>query len=132
MDPIADMLAEKTGLPRDIARAVVAYAISRLLPALLGSRAGVEADARSQDLMAQIGRDQGIDAHYVRTTGMAYELAEKTGLDQETAAQSLEEAFLLLGQQMEEVHTPPPESEGPVRPQIDGLDDLLDNWEVGQ
>lgn len=132
MDPIADMLSEKTGLPRETARAVVAFAISKLLPALLGSRAGAEPDARSQDLLAQVGGDQGIDATYLRSTGMANELAEQTGLDPETAEQSLQEVFALLGQRMGEGQAPPTESEGPIRPQLDGLDGLLDNWEAGQ
>jgi hypothetical protein len=132
LDPIADILSEKTGLPRETARAVVAFAISKLLPALLGDRASAEQDARSQDLWAHMEGEQGIDTNYLRSSGMADELAEQTGLDPETAEQSLEEVFSLLGQQMGDVQAPTPSDEGPVRPQLDGLDGLLDNWEPSQ
>lgn len=130
LDPVADALADKMGIPRDRARAVVAFALSKLIPALLGGSAASPSGGRSQDmdaLVAQMNSERGIDASYLRTSGMAEELAEQTGLDSETAEQSLEEAFSLLGQQLGEAAGESQSQQS--RPQLSGLDALLDNWD---
>jgi hypothetical protein len=118
------------GIPREQARAVVAFALSKLLPALLGSSQASASGGRSQDLdalVAQINSEQGIDADYVRSSGMAEELTEQTGLDSDTAAQSLEEAFSMLGQRLGEASGQSQAQQN--RPQLSGLDSLLDNWD---
>jgi hypothetical protein len=130
LDPLADTLADKMGIPRERARAVVAFALSKLLPALLGGSAASTSGGRSQDvdaLVAQMNSEQGIDADYLRSSGMAEELAEQTGLDPDTAEQSLEEVFSMLGQQMGEASSQSQPQQS--RPQLGGLDALLDNWD---
>jgi hypothetical protein len=132
LDPVADALADKMGIPRERARAVVAFALSKLLPALLGGSEASASGGRGQDvdaLVAQMNSEQGIDGDYLRSSGIAQELAEQTGLDPDTAEQSLEEVFSMLGQQMGEASASGPSQPQQSRPQLGGLDALLDNWD---
>jgi hypothetical protein len=119
LGPIVQGLAQKLGLPPAIAQAVVAFALSKLLPTMLGGltqpaksaaapiRPTAPAPAQSQgfnldDLLDRVtsGSPQRLSASYIQNTGLASELAQKTGLDDNTAAESLQQVFLALGGQM--------------------------------
>jgi len=126
--PIADALAGKLGLSQEVARMVVSFALNKLLSGILGGSAqaggrGGAGDSRGDDqLLIQMRSGDGIDAGYLASSGMTQELVDQTGLDPETAERSLQEAFTMLGSQMEAGtgQTPP---QGPDLGQ--GLDGLL-------
>lgn len=103
--PMVSGLAEKLGLPPEVAQMVVSFVLDKLLSgerggdAALASRSGSAALAGQDldDLLAQMSRGGGIDASLLESTGMTAELAEQTGLDPDTAAASLQEVFGMLG-----------------------------------
>jgi hypothetical protein len=127
LDPIVSGLAEKLGLPPEIAQAVVAFALEKLLSGQLGAgdrgaaapagQEGLELD----DVLTRMGSGEPVDADYLASTGMAEELSEQTGLDPDTAAASLEEAFSMLGSGMGGASP----SGGQDAPDLSGLDDIL-------
>ena len=99
-----------------------------------GGRAqGVEG---MDELMSQMSRGQTVDAGILESSGMTEELMEQTGLDQETAERSLQEAFGLLGSGMAQGSTPPEAPEAPDTPatpdlgqfSTGGLGGLRDGW----
>ena len=116
--PIANMLAEKLGLPPQIAQMVITFVLGKLLSGFAGQQGGGMVPAPQavpsypypqqqqpqglnlDDLLQRMGSPQGVEASYIRATGMADELAGYTGLDRATATQSLVQAFSLLGEQM--------------------------------
>jgi hypothetical protein len=135
--PIVQALAEKLGLSPAIAQAVVGFVITKLLPGLL---AGARAPAPSSTgrgravpstqegqgldldhLLGTMGAGQELEPAYLRSTGMVDELAQQTGLDPDTAMQSLQQVFGMFGAQLG--GAPPAEEKK-------GLDHLLDTWEV--
>ncbi len=136
--PIAQALAEKLGLSPALAQAVVGFALSKLLPALLGGvggglqqgQAGVSPSRRPSagaegldldHLLESMGSGQEVAPSFLRSTGMVDELREQTGLDRDKAVQSLQQVFGLFGAQLA----------GPKpQPRPQGLDHLLDTWEV--
>lgn len=139
--PIVNSLAEKLGLPPQIAQMVVAFVLSKLLsgqrggaavpaptPQPRGRRRAQPAQPQGLDLDAlleRMGSEQGVDRKYLRATGMHKELASQTGLDPDTAMQSLLEVFGMLGGQMRASRGP---QTPPQRGRGSGLDDLLDQW----
>ena len=116
--PIANMLAEKLGLPPQIAQMVITFVLGKLLSGFAGQQGGCMVPAPQavpsypypqqqqpqglnlDDLLQRMGSPQGVEASYIRATGMADELAGYTGLDPAMATQSLVQAFNLLGEQM--------------------------------
>lgn len=116
--PIANMLAEKLGLPPQIAQMVITFVLGKLLSGFAGQQGGGMVPAPQavpsypypqqqqpqglnlDDLLQRMGSPQGVEASYIQATGMADELAGYTGLDPEMATQSLMQAFSLLGEQM--------------------------------
>ncbi len=116
--PIANMLAEKLGLPPQIAQMVITFVLGKLLSGFAGQQGGGMMPAPQavpsypypqqqqpqglnlDDLLQRMGSPQGVEASYIQSTGMADELAGYTGLDPEMATQSLMQAFSLLGEQM--------------------------------
>jgi hypothetical protein len=103
--PIVDKLAHKLGLPPETAQVIVGFVMAKLLSgqsnrgraqaglAALDSQDSLDLD----DLMGRVASQQGIDADYFQSSGMANELAEQAGLDPDTAARSLQEAFQMMG-----------------------------------
>jgi hypothetical protein len=134
MDPVAQSLAEKLGLPPEIARAVVAFAFSKLMAALTGAASGTgTADSSAPDpreafdldhLLGQTGSDESLGAAYLKSTGMADELAEQTGLDRDTAAASLQETFTIFSSQIAGGQA----STAQGKSAEGGPDDLLESW----
>jgi len=100
--PIANLLANKLGLPPVIAQAVVAFVLAKLMSGSSGGRAAgrmdlVEEGPGMQDLLEQAGSGQRLDTRALAATGLPEELAQHTGLDVDTATQSLQQALKLLG-----------------------------------
>jgi hypothetical protein len=139
--PIISGLAEKLGLPPQIAQTVVAFVINKLLSGGLGSGgapgvaaagdepagqqgldleqimqqfgsspvAGAVTDSEEPagpegldlgQILQQMGSSRGVDASYLRSTGLHEELAQETGLDPDTAEASLQEVFNMLSGQL--------------------------------
>jgi hypothetical protein len=125
LGPIAGVLSDKVGLSPEISQMVVAFALDKLLG---GGKEKGDPRSRAQgmeDILAHVDSEKGMDADYLRTTGMAEELAQQTGLDEDTATASLQEAFTLLGGSVTQVEAAPEATELPQG----GLDDLLGNWD---
>jgi len=133
LGPIISGLAEKLGLPPAIAQVVVSFVLGKLLSGGLtqgATRAGGTAGAQPASsqgldldhLLETMSGGGDVAPGYLKSSGMAKELAQKTGLDQDKAERSLEEAFRMLGGQAsvqrKEVRQPTPGS----------LDHLLDTW----
>jgi hypothetical protein len=112
--PMANAIAEKLGLPPEIAQAVVAFVLGRLLsgggqttatpPTASSGRRRKSKPPRPQNLdlgglLNQARSGQSIEPSHVRASGIHEELARQTGLDADTAARSLEEVLNLLGAQ---------------------------------
>ena len=132
--PIVNALADKIGISPEIASMVVSFLVSKLLSGMSGSAGSTSgaspgAPAAQDDLdldhlLTAMRSGEPVDTDYIKTSGMSEELAQQTGMDPETAAASLQEAFALLGGQMGSgVEAAPP-----AKPQLDGLDHLLDTW----
>jgi len=100
--PIANLLAQKLGLPPAIAQAVIAFVLAKLMS---GSGGGVPAGRMGlveegpgmQDLLERAVSGQRLDKSTLAATGLPEELAQHTGLDPETASKSLQQALTLLG-----------------------------------
>jgi hypothetical protein len=111
--PIANALAERLNLNPAVAQAIVMFAVTKLLPSLLGggNASGAAAPSRSRrqkpasggldldSLLSTMGRSQSAGARYLRKSGVADELAGYVGIDQDTAVQSLQQVFSMLGGQ---------------------------------
>jgi hypothetical protein len=136
--PIINGLAAKLGLPPAMAQMVVSFVMSKLfaarqaggfLPAqpVPGQRRRGQATQPSglnlDDLLNRMGSGQGVDASYLKSTGLTQELAQQTGMDRATATQSLQEVFNMLSGQMAGG-----EAATPQQPESRGLDGLLQNW----
>ncbi len=96
--PIADALAKKTGMAPGIARVVVVFALTTLMGALTGK--GSKKGFNSADLVTQLKESGTVSQSYLKSSGLVTELAQQSGLDQATAAKSLQQAFVALGTQM--------------------------------
>jgi len=112
--PIASAIAEKLGLPPEVAQAVVAFVVGKLLsgggqttampPSTPSGRRRKSKPPRPQNLdlgglLNQARSGQSIEPSHLRASGIHEELARQTGLDADTAARSLEEVLNLLGGQ---------------------------------
>jgi hypothetical protein len=98
VQPIADALAKKTGMAPGIARVVVVFALTTLMGALTGK--GSKKGFNSADLVTQLKESGTVSQSYLKSSGLVTELAQQSGLDQATAAKSLQQAFVALGTQM--------------------------------
>lgn len=98
VQPIADALAKKTGMAPGIARVVVVFALTTLMGALAGK--GSKKGFNSADLVTQLKESGTVSQSYLKSSGLVTELAQQSGLDQATAAKSLQQAFVALGTQM--------------------------------
>jgi hypothetical protein len=132
---IANMLSNKLGLPPQIAHAVVAFVLGKLLHGRVqagsGSQATSGASAQSapqglslDGLLGRMNSGATVRKSDIRATGMAKELAAYTGLDRKTAEASLQQVLNALGG---EVGSTVP-ARTPRRPKESGLDGLLEDW----
>jgi len=136
---IISALAQKIGLPPQLAQIVVSFVLKKLLSGAAGasqsggySGGGLLPSASSGDeglnldgLLEQMGRGQTVDARALQSTGMAEELSRETGLSPDVAAASLEEVLNMLSGQMGR-QVPQGWSPQPTKP--GSLEDLLDTW----
>jgi len=106
---IAQKLAEGLGLSPQIAQTIVAFAVSKLLPAIMGGLQGAQAgrapgDAEGGfdlgDLVQRVGQGQVLGHDYLTASGMPQELAQQAGIDEPTAERGLQQSFQLLGEEL--------------------------------
>lgn len=125
--PIVEGIAGKLGLPQGIAQMIVAFVIGKLMSSMTGGAALPGASSQPRSRAATPQPAQGLDLDSLLETmgqdrGMADELAQQTGLDQQTAQRGLQEVLGMLGAQRDQG------SSAPAQPRQGGLDSLLDSW----
>ena len=136
ISPMAQLLADKTGLSPVVAQAVVAFFIAKMMefvtqrftgaqPALpetapQGAAPQPSGTLDLDHLLSNMHDEEAVNQH-LSNSGMAQELASTTGLDEETATQSLQTLVMLMGEQKQATEAPPAQS--------GNLDNLLDSWE---
>jgi hypothetical protein len=116
--PIANVLAEKLNISPAIAGMVVSFALTALLAR--GKRQPGQIDTGPQESAFDL--DDIVNGDFAFSSGMAQQLSRQTGLSEDAAAQSLQEAMLLLSQQATAPTQTTPEPEPPA-----SVDDLLNN-----
>jgi len=95
LKPYIAPLAKKANIPPEIAMIVVSFVAHKLLSHHPTS--GRDSNSFNLDsLLQQIGSGK-IDPTLLHNSGMVKELSKKTGLDEATAAKSLDFAFSLVG-----------------------------------
>lgn len=115
--PIANMLAEKLDIPPSIASMVVNFALTALLAR------GKRQPSSEQNNVQQptFDLEDIIHGDFAFSSGMAQQISRQTGLSEEDAAHSLQEALLLLNEQA----TPSKPSPFPNNDLFDGFIDSL-------
>lgn len=106
--PIVSGLAEKLGLPPQVAQTVVAFVLGKLMGHRLQS--GMDATAPTtksqaarpqatslEEVVQRLNSGQRVTKTAIREAGLAEELAAHTGLDRATAEASLQEVLNALG-----------------------------------
>jgi len=89
IQPIVNMVAAKIGIPPETALTVVTFAIH-----YLATNHGTKI-ANGEDMSDIL--QQHSNANFVEANNIATQLADKTGLDSQTAAKAMTEVFKLLG-----------------------------------
>lgn len=110
LGPVIEGITGKLGLPPQIAQMVVTFVLGKLLGGLVGGATPAPAAQEPApsapggldlgQVLGQMGSGQGLEPAMFRTSGIAEELAEQTGLDSDTAAASIQETLSLLGAQL--------------------------------
>jgi hypothetical protein len=112
LTPLITPLAQKLGIPVEIAQIVVVFVLGKLLSGKLGQGATSQAQAQypsqsapsgGMDLsgfLQQMSGGRAMDTRYLRSSGLTDELVQETGLDPDTAEQSLQEVLRMLSGQM--------------------------------
>ena len=111
LDPIVAGLAEKIGLSPQVAQAVVAFVLGKLMDRRLqGDMVTTKVPAQSQSARPQgpsietvvqkMNSGKRVTKTEIRSAGMARELAAQTGLNRATAEASLQEVLNALGGQL--------------------------------
>ena len=133
MNPIAQLLSDKLGLSPAVAQAVVTFFMAKMvemiIPRLTGGQAalpegtpqGGGGGLNLDHLLNNVDDEEGLNLQ-LSASGMPQELSSATGLDEETATQSLQELVKLVAQQRQQSE--------PAQSQSGRLDHLLDNWET--
>lgn len=124
--PIANALAQKLGLPPAVAETVVGFVLNKLLASRVSGASSAADQGLNLDGLLESMSEGGVqDTSYFSQSGLTQELAQKTGLDPQTAERSLAEALSLLGGQVKQVRRTRPSNQ----PAPGGLDHLLDEWD---
>jgi len=108
LQPLVGKLAKKVGISPEIAMIVVAFVVQRLLASHPQVSSGTTGKSQALDLnqlFQMMGSQQGVGQDYLHSTGMVKDLAQTAGLDQATAAQSLNAVFGLLGGEVKKVQS---------------------------
>lgn len=109
--PIVTGLAEKLGLPPQIAQTVVVFVLGKVMghrlqpgidTGLVSTRSGTDQpEATSmEDVLQKMTSGQRVTKTAIRDAGLAEELAAHTGLDHDTAEASLQQVLNALGSQL--------------------------------
>jgi hypothetical protein len=115
LGPISQALSEQLGLDPKVAQMVVIFALTTVIPAILGRMqkghtqqgampsgalpAPQEGNALDlDDLLEQMGSQRAVGREYLQSTGLTQRLSAQTGLDPETAEESLQQTLFMLGQ----------------------------------
>jgi len=95
--PLADMLAQKLNIPRDVAMAAMAIVVPMIMNKVMNS-----GRAPGDDPLGGMGRSvqpQSLKFSREDQEQMVSQLSAQTGLDKQAAAQTLNEAVQVLGSQ---------------------------------
>lgn len=98
LQPFVKDIAKKLNIPPEIAMVVVTFVVHKLL----SHHPTSQRDSNSFDLdnmLSQMNSGK-IDPAVLHKSGMVQELSKKTGLDEATAAKSLEMTFNAMGKQL--------------------------------
>ena len=123
--PIAKMLADKLGVSPQIAQMIVQFAMAALLSKRneRGTASGTASGQQGFDL------DDLLEGDFAYSSGMASRLSKESGLSEDEAAYSLQEAMMMLSGHP--AFKKAAQSKRPkTRPSPNKLDNLLDTWEV--
>ncbi|MBI3151066.1 MAG: hypothetical protein HYZ21_02955 [Chloroflexi bacterium] len=104
LQPYVEKLAKKANIPPEIAMVVVSFVAHKLLahhPTSGRDSSSFDLDS----LLGQMGSGK-IDKNVYQTSGMVKEISKSTGLDETTAAKTLDAAFGLFGKQIKTVTAP--------------------------
>ena len=99
LQPFVTPLAKKANISPEIALIVVSFVAHKLLAHHPSS--GRDSSSFNLDTMLQQMTSGKIDTNMLQDSGMVQELANKTGLDQATAAKSLGAAFGMMGEKLQ-------------------------------
>ncbi|MCO6452756.1 MAG: hypothetical protein J5I90_18385 [Caldilineales bacterium] len=122
--PIADAISKKVGIPREIALVAVSFLLTKLLSGMAGKRGGSLEEADLSEITRLAEADTRTQAAFLLDAGLTQELAERTGLDEETAERTLEEALRMVGGQIQGMQNAPDPGQLPDAPPSN----LLDSW----
>lgn len=104
LQPYVEKLAKKANIPPEIAMIVVSFVAHKLLahhPTSGRDSSSFDLDS----LLGQMGSGK-IDKNVYQTSGMVKEISKSTGLDETTAAKTLDAAFGLFGKQIKTATAP--------------------------
>lgn len=123
--PIANMLAKKLGISPQIAQMVVSFAMAALLSK--GKQKGLPGSSGATQQGFDL--DDLLDGDFAYESGMASRLSQESGMSEDEAAYSLQEAMMMLSghpafKQAAKTNRPK------VQPSPNKLDNLLNTWEV--
>lgn len=104
LQPFVEKLAKKMNIPPQIAMMVVSFVAYKLLAHHPTS--GRDSNSFDLDDMLKQMSSGKIDPNILQNSGMINELSRTTGLDQATAAKSLETAFSMFGKPVKAGMTP--------------------------
>jgi hypothetical protein len=97
LQPLVEPLAKKLKISPELAMIVVSFVLQKMLAHHPTSgRDSTQFDL--DDLFNQVGSTGKINPNMLQTSGMVEELSRVTGMDQATAAKSLNTAFTMVGQ----------------------------------
>ena len=112
LKPFVAPLAKKANISPEIAMVVVSFVAHKLL----AHHPTSNRDSNSfdlDDMLRQMGSGK-IDSNILHNSGMVKEISVKTGLDEATAAKSLNTAFSMMGKQVQSGSRPSPKPRVPV------------------
>ncbi|MCP5097137.1 MAG: hypothetical protein GY943_16430 [Chloroflexi bacterium] len=123
--PIVNTLAEKLGISPAIAQIIVTFATSALLSRGKDNKGGGLVGGAQQGF----DLDDLLEGDFAYSSGLAQQLSQQSGLDEDEAAYGLQEAMMMLSG-----HPSFSQSSASARPKAqpspNKLDSLLDTWEV--
>lgn len=133
VDPISQILSQKLGISPVIAQAIVTFFVGKfLLPklqgVLQGSKKGVQGSSQDDqgdttvdldELLDQVDNPAALQTKF-SNNGMAQELAQYTGIDEQQANIALQELVKIVGDQRSTLK--------PTNPKETDLKELLDTW----